>query len=139
MASTFPANECAALKKQESNYLYIEGVCASRAAGRGAGITLMDLVHHLALLSGFAGTKLSSLDYVIPYYFNKFSYRFRYSCEMESGIRTPAAAAAAAGKPSYNAEQLRALNVDVRNLSKINFHDEHPAEWKSILQKLMIH
>ena len=136
MANTFPANECAALKKQESNYLYIEGVCASRAAGRGAGTTLMDLVHHLASLSGFAGTKLSSLDYVIPYYFNKFSYRFRYSCEMESGIRTPAAAAAAAGKPSYNAEQLRALNVDVRNLSKINFHDEHPAEWKSILQKL---
>ena len=138
MASTFPANECAALKKQESNYLYIEGVCASRAAGRGAGTTLMDLVHHLALLSGFAGTKLSSLDYVIPYYFNKFSYRFRYGCGMDGGIRSPNAAYVASntGKPNYNPEQLRALNVDVRNLSKINFHDEHPAEWTSILQKI---
>ena len=29
--------------------LYIEGLCANKAAGRGAGMHMMDLVHRIAL------------------------------------------------------------------------------------------
>jgi len=68
--------------------LYIEGLCANKAAGRGAGMNMMDLVHRIARdtrQSGFPdiykGCKLSALVYVIQFYFRKFSYRFRKGCE----------------------------------------------------------
>ena len=68
----------------EEPCLYIEGLCAGKEAGRGRGTKLMDLVHLLAFYSSggcYAGCKLSALTYVIQYYFNKFSYRFRKSCQ----------------------------------------------------------
>ena len=71
------------------NYFYIDALCSSR---KGTGVLLMDFVHYMcyetiwynSYLSGFLGneqklfgTKLSSLAYVIPYYFKKYAYRFR--------------------------------------------------------------
>ena len=75
-------------------FLYTEGLCANRASmsyimpnGRRAnGVGLMDLVHECAYIAGpamFSGCKLSALAYVIQFYFNKFSYRFRYGCQTE--------------------------------------------------------
>jgi len=67
--------------------LYIEGLCANRAAGRGAALNMMDIVHRIALGTGveaneiYKGCKLSALVYVIQFYFRKFSYRFRKGCE----------------------------------------------------------
>ena len=68
-------------KIKEENCLYTEGLCAASEAGKGRGTKLMDLIHILAYYSGYDGCKLSALSYVIQYYFNKFSYRFRKGCE----------------------------------------------------------
>jgi len=75
-------------------FLYTEGLCANRASmsyimpnGRRAnGVGLMDLVHECAYIAGpamFSGCKLSALAYVIQFYFNKFSYRFRKACDSD--------------------------------------------------------
>ena len=71
-------------KIYKENCLYIEGLCAAPQAGKGRGAKLMDLIHILAFYSKYDGCKLSALAYVIQYYFNKFSYRFRKDCSEES-------------------------------------------------------
>ena len=76
-------------KKEAEPFLYIEGLCANRAAGRGAGMELMDKVHASAFTANkqerviYQGCKLSALVYVIQFYFNKFSYRFRKACNSD--------------------------------------------------------
>ena len=61
----------------EVDGIYIETVCSSV---RGGGVRLMDLVIALTYASDYKCVKLSSLPYVIQYYFMKFSFRFRKSC-----------------------------------------------------------
>ena len=116
------------LAKQRGNYLYIEGVCASAISRQhgGSGTRLMQLVHKLAYYSTFAGTKLASLAYVIPYYFNKFAYRFRDGCE--SG------AAAAAANPKL---KFHDLNVLARNLSNIDEDDvKYNRQWLAAIKAI---
>ena len=66
------------------NMLYIEGLCMVNKnivpSTRGAAIGLMDMVHMSSFHAGYEGCKLSALVYVIQFYFNKFSYRFRKGC-----------------------------------------------------------
>jgi len=90
--------------------LYIEGLCANKAAGRGAGMNMMDLVHKIALDTGpdiYQGCKLSALVYVIQFYFRKFSYRFRKGCYGDGATK------------NLTAEQLRALNNMVPRLPRL--------------------
>lgn len=90
--------------------LYIEGLCANRAAGRGAGMHMMDLVHRIALDTGpdiYQGCKLSALVYVIQFYFRKFSYRFRKGCYGDGATK------------NLTAEQLRYLNNMVLRLPRL--------------------
>ena len=90
--------------------LYIEGLCANRAAGRGAGMHMMDLVHRIALDTGpdiYQGCKLSALVYVIQFYFRKFSYRFRKGCYGDGATK------------NLTAEQLRHLNNMVLRLPRL--------------------
>ena len=90
--------------------LYIEGLCANKAAGRGAGMKMMDLVHKIALDTGpdiYQGCKLSALVYVIQFYFRKFSYRFRKGCYGDGATK------------NLTAEQLRALNNMVPRLPRL--------------------
>ena len=69
--------------KQE-DMLYIEGLCMVNKkivpSTRGAAIGLMDRVHISSFMADYQGCKLSALVYVIQFYFNKFSYRFRKGC-----------------------------------------------------------
>ena len=95
--------------------LYIEGLCANRAAGRGAGMNMMDLVHRIALDTGpdiYQGCKLSALVYVIQFYFRKFSYRFRKGCYGDGATK------------NLTAEQLRALNNMVPRLPRLPGDDD---------------
>ncbi len=98
-------------KKEAEPFLYIEGLCANRAAGRGAGMQLMDKVHASAFTANkqerviYQGCKLSALVYVIQFYFNKFSYRFRKACESD-----PA--------------QYEDLNRDINKLPRLRNDDE---------------
>jgi hypothetical protein len=90
--------------------LYIEGLCANRAAGRGAGMHMMDLVHRIALDTGpdiYQGCKLSALVYVIQFYFRKFSYRFRKGCYGDGATK------------NLTAEELRHLNNMVPRLPRL--------------------
>jgi hypothetical protein len=90
--------------------LYIEGLCANKAAGRGAGMHMMDLVHRIAFDTGpdiYQGCKLSALVYVIQFYFRKFSYRFRKGCYGDGATK------------NLTAEQLRALNNMVPRLPRL--------------------
>ncbi len=90
--------------------LYIEGLCANRAAGRGAGMHMMDLVHRIAKDTGpdiYQGCKLSALVYVIQFYFRKFSYRFRKGCYGDGATK------------NLTAEQLRVLNNMVPRLPRL--------------------
>jgi len=90
--------------------LYIEGLCTNRAAGRGAGMHMMDLVHRIALDTGpdiYKGCKLSALVYVIQFYFRKFSYRFRKGCYGDGATK------------NLTAEQLRYLNNMVPRLPRL--------------------
>ena len=90
--------------------LYIEGLCANKAAGSGAGMQMMDLVHRIALDTGsdiYQGCKLSALVYVIQFYFRKFSYRFRKGCYGDGATK------------NLTAEQLRALNNMVPRLPRL--------------------
>ena len=90
--------------------LYIEGLCANKAAGRGAGMHMMDLVHRIALDTGpdiYQGCKLSALVYVIQFYFRKFSYRFRKGCYGDGATE------------NLTAEELRHLNNMVPRLPRL--------------------
>ena len=90
--------------------LYIEGLCANKAAGRGAGMHMMDLVHRIALDTGpdiYQGCKLSALVYVIQFYFRKFSYRFRKGCYGDGATK------------NLTAEELRHLNNMVPRLPRL--------------------
>lgn len=90
--------------------LYIEGLCANKAAGRGAGMHMMDLVHRIALDTGpdiYQGCKLSALVYVIQFYFRKFSYRFRKGCNGDGATK------------NLTAENLRYLNNMVLRLPRL--------------------
>ena len=90
--------------------LYIEGLCANRAAGRRAGMHMMDLVHRIALDTGpdiYQGCKLSALVYVIQFYFRKFSYRFRKGCYGDGATK------------NLTADALRPLNNMVPRLPRL--------------------
>ena len=90
--------------------LYIEGLCANRAAGRGAALGMMDLVHQIAFGTGpdiYKGCKLSALVYVIQFYFNKFSYRFRKGCDGDGATK------------NLSADHLRHLNNMVPRLPRL--------------------
>ena len=111
--------------------LYIEGLCANRAAGRGAGMHMMDLVHRIALDTGpdiYQGCKLSALVYVIQFYFRKFSYRFRKGCYGDGTTK------------NLTAKQLRALNNMVPRLPRLPEDDAAYAHtpWLKYLQLLSI-
>jgi len=78
------------IKKKKEPYIYIEGLCVNGkmpSVPKGTAVTLMDLVHEITFKTGeafFSGCKLASLVYVMQFYFNKFSYRFRYGCGSDS-------------------------------------------------------
>jgi hypothetical protein len=129
---------------EQERFLYIEGLCANKEA-RPGGIDLMDIVHKCAYYASeinmkknssstgktstetikdtqyatYLGCKLSSLVYVIQFYFNKFSYRFRKKC----------------GNQNLN---IMDLNRDVSTLQRIPDDDSAYAnsKWKSFLLKL---
>ena len=110
--------------------LYIEGLCANRAAGRGIGIGMMDLVHQIAYQCGqdmYEGCKLAALVYVIQFYFNKFSYRFRPGC-------------GGGGSRHFSEDELREINLIVTQLPRIQEDDEVFEEnlenWKAFLYLL---
>jgi len=110
--------------------LYIEGLCANRAAGRGVGIAMMDLVHQIAYQCGqdmYEGCKLAALVYVIQFYFNKFSYRFRPGC-------------GGGGSRYFSEDELREINLIVTQLPRIQEDDEVFEEnlenWKEFLKLL---
>ena len=111
--------------------LYIEGLCANRAAGQGAGMRMMDLVHQIAFGTEggiYQGCKLSALVYVIQFYFRKFSYRFRNGCEGD-GATT-----------NFKAEHLRALNNMVQRLPRLPGDDDvyGHAPWVEFLKILSV-
>jgi len=61
------------------NYLYIDGLCSNQ---RGVGVAMMDKVIELTYNAQniYQGVKLSSLPYVLKYYWNKFCFRLRPGC-----------------------------------------------------------
>jgi hypothetical protein len=97
--------------KQE-NMLYIEGLCVVNSkivpSTKGAAIGLMDMVHRSSFHADYEGCKLSALVYVIQFYFNKFSYRFRRGCN-----QTP-----------EEIDALRHLNTWVSRLPRLRDDDE---------------
>jgi hypothetical protein len=111
--------------------LYIEGLCANKAADRGAGMHMMDLVHRIALDTGrdiYQGCKLSALVYVIQFYFRKFSYRFRKGCHGDGATK------------NLTAEQLRALNNMVPRLPRLPEDDAayDYTPWLELLKLLSV-
>ena len=88
------------------DYLYIEGICASKYAGKGErrgndktlfkngekkiivphprsgikeaspGLEFVDMTNIISYMSGYKGTKLSALIHVINFYFTKFNFKF---------------------------------------------------------------
>ena len=88
------------------NYLYIEGICASKYAGKATrrgndktrfkngekkiivphprsgktkaspGLEFVDMTNIISYMSGYKGTKLSALIHVINFYFTKFNFKF---------------------------------------------------------------
>ena len=88
------------------DYLYIEGICASKFAGKATrrgnnktlfkngekkiivphprsrnreaspGLEFVDMTNIISYMSGYKGTKLSALIHVINFYFTKFNFKF---------------------------------------------------------------
>ena len=88
------------------DYLYIEGICASKFAGKAErrgndktlfkngekkiivphprsrekkaspGLEFVDMTNIISYMSGYKGTKLSALIHVINFYFTKFNFKF---------------------------------------------------------------
>tara|TARA_B110000444_G_scaffold259603_1_gene303873 strand:- start:1529 stop:3202 length:1674 start_codon:yes stop_codon:yes gene_type:complete len=88
------------------DYLYIEGICASKYAGKSKrrgndktlfkngekkiivphsrtgkkeaspGLEFVDMTNIISYMSGYRGTKLSALIHVINFYFTKFNFKF---------------------------------------------------------------
>jgi hypothetical protein len=56
------------------DYLYINGVCSNE---RGVGKKIIESINYIGFKSGYKGTKLASLTYVIPYYWKYFNFRFK--------------------------------------------------------------
>ena len=123
---------------QPENFIYTEGLCSNQP---GTGMMMMDVVHYLCYQTdwtgGFTsqkldGAKLSALCYVIPYYFNKFSYRFRGGTGED---RSQGAEICGPLLPSDNT-----LNSIVPKLPGISSDEESDAgnwmHFKELLQKL---
>ena len=91
--------------KSGVNYLYIEGICASKYAKKAKrrgndytrfnngekkiispnkrgektaspGLEFVDMTNIISYMSGYKGTKLSALIHVINFYFTKFNFKF---------------------------------------------------------------
>ena len=56
------------------DYLYINGVCSNE---KGVGKKIIESINYIGFKSGYKGTKLASLTYVIPYYWKYFNFRFK--------------------------------------------------------------
>ncbi len=118
-------------------YIYIEGLCVNSqipSVPRGTAINLMDLVHEIIFRTGqefFLGCKLASLVYVMQFYFNKFSYRFRYGCGPESTVQRIAS--------SKGGQSPVELNHVLNTLTRMPHDDDawDDKKWNTFLQHLI--
>jgi len=118
-------------------YIYIEGLCVNSqipSVPRGTAINLMDLVHEIIFRTGqefFLGCKLASLVYVMQFYFNKFSYRFRYGCGPDSTVQRIAS--------SKGGQSPAELNRVLNTLTRMPHDDDawDDKAWNTFLQHLI--
>ena len=129
--------------KSGVNYLYIEGICASKFAGKAKrrgndktrfhngekkiiiphprtgireaspGLEFVDMTNIISYMSGYKGTKLSALIHVINFYFTKFNFKFLQQSIHDRTFKNP--------QPYDNQEHVDQLVAD---LSKAKGNDQ---------------